>query len=106
MPFSKPAVSNVADWHEARMWLREIAGMGLHRIESIIDGLILIMPKKLKFKISARAKSLIKMAACTHTRIQDVRWTKEVSLLSNPIQRAQVIRPGDTGKTYVGNLFT
>jgi len=32
MPFSKPTASNEADWREARMWLREMAGMGLHRI--------------------------------------------------------------------------
>jgi len=69
---------------EARMWLREMAGMGLHRIESIMDGITLILPTK-KSKISARAKSLIE-TACTHFRIQDVRWTEEVSLLSNPIQ--------------------
>ena len=35
------------------------------------------------------------------SRIQDVRWTEEVSLLSNLIQRAQVIRPGDTEENYV-----
>jgi len=29
MPFSKPAASNEADWREAQMWLREMAGMGL-----------------------------------------------------------------------------
>jgi len=58
--------------------------MGLHRIESIMDGITLILPTK-KSKISARAKSLIE-TACTHFRIQDVRWTEEVSLLSNPIQ--------------------
>ena len=33
MPLYKSAASNEADWHEARMWLREMAGMGLHRIE-------------------------------------------------------------------------
>jgi len=86
MPLSKFAASNAADWHEARMWLREMAGMRLHRIESIMDGMTLILPTKLKSKISARAKSLIETAACTHSRIQDVRWTKEVCLLSNPIQ--------------------
>jgi len=83
-----------------------MAGMGLHGIESIMDGMTLILPTKLKSKISARAKSLIETAACTHTRIQDVRWTEEVSLLSKPIQRAQVIRPGDTGKDLCGGLFT
>ena len=28
MPLSKPTASNEADWREARMWLREMAGMG------------------------------------------------------------------------------
>ena len=67
------------------MWLREMAGMGLHRIESIMDGMVLILPTKLKCKISAQAKSLIETAACTHSRIQDFCWTEDVSLLSNPI---------------------
>jgi len=106
MPLSKSAVPNEADWREARMWLREMAGMGLHRIESIMDGMTIILPTKLKSKISARAKSLIETVACTHSRIQDVQWTEEVSLLSNPIQRAQVIRPGDTGEDVCGELFT
>jgi len=75
-----------------------MAGMGLHRIESIMDGMTLNLRTKLKSKISARAKSLIEMVACTHSRIQDVRWTEEVSLLSNLIQQAQVIRPGDTAE--------
>ena len=94
MPLSKPAASNELDWREARMWLREMAGMGLHRIESIMNGMTLILLTKLKSKISARAKSLIETAACTYSRIQwqDVRWTEEVSLLSSPIQRVQVIR--------------
>jgi len=87
------------------MWLQEMAGMGLHRIESIMDGMNLILPTKLKSKISARAKSLIETAVCTHSRIQDVRWTAEVSLLSNPIQRAQVIRPGDTGEDLCGGFI-
>jgi len=82
MPLSKPTASNKLDWREARMWLREMAGMGLHRIESIMDGMTLILPTKLTSKISARAKSLIETAACTHSRTQDVRWTEEVSLLS------------------------
>jgi len=65
-----------------------MAGMGLYRIESIMDGMTLILPTKLKSRISAWAKSLIETAACTYFRIQDVRWTEEVSILSNPIQRA------------------
>jgi len=85
MPLSKSAASNEADWREVRMWLREMAGMGLHRIESIMDGMVLILPTKLKCKISAQAKSLIETAACTHSRIQDFCWTEDVSLLSNPI---------------------
>jgi len=36
MPLSKPTASNETDWREARMWLREMAGMGLHRIEFIM----------------------------------------------------------------------
>jgi len=82
-----------------------MAGMGLHRIESIIDGMTLISPTKLKSKISARAKSLIETAACTRSRIQNVRWTEEVSLLSNPIQRARVIRPGNTGEDLCGGVI-
>jgi len=85
MPLSKPTASNEVDWREVRMWLREMAGMGLHRIESIMDGMTLNLPTKLKSKISARAKSLVETAACTHSRIQDVLWTEEVSLLSNLI---------------------
>jgi len=104
MPLSKPTASNELDCREARMWLREMAGIGLHRIEFILDGMILILPTKLKSKISAQEKSLIETAACTHSRIQDVRWTEEVSLLSNPIQRAQVIRPGDAGEDLCGDL--
>ena len=79
--------------------------MWLHRNEYIMDAMTLILPTKLKSKISARAKSLIETAACTHSRIQDVRWTEEVSLLSNPIQRAQVIRPGDTGEDLCGGVI-
>jgi len=58
MPLSKPTASNEADWREAQMWLREMAGMGLHRIESIMDGMTLILPTKLKSKISARQSHL------------------------------------------------
>ena len=105
MPLSKSAVPNEADWREARMWLREMAGMGLHRIESIMDGMTIILPTKLKSKISARAKSLIETVACTHSRIQDVQWTEEVSLLSNPTQRTQIIRPGDTREDLCGGVI-
>jgi len=70
-----------------------------------MDGMTLFLPTKLKSKISARAKSLIETAACTQSRIQDVRWTEEVSLLSNLIQRAQVIRPGDTGEDLCGGVI-
>jgi len=71
MPLSKPTASNEADWREARLWLREMAGMGLHRIESIMDGMTLIFPTKLESKISTQAKSLIETvtAACAHSRI-------------------------------------
>jgi len=51
------------------MWLREMAGMRLYRIESIMDKMTLILPTKLKYKISARAKSLIETVVCTHSRI-------------------------------------
>ena len=98
MPPSESAASNKADWGEVRKWLREMAGMELNRIESIMDGTTLILTTKLKSKVSARAKSLIESSVCTHSRIQDFQWTEEVSLLSNPIQRSQVIRPGDTGE--------
>ena len=64
MPLSKPTASNELDWCEARMCLREMAGMGLYRIESIMVGMTLILRTKLKSKISARAKSLIETAAC------------------------------------------
>jgi len=47
MPLSKSSASNEADWCEARMWLREMAGMGPHGIESIMDGMTLILPQKL-----------------------------------------------------------
>jgi len=57
----------------------------------------LILPTKLK--------SEIETAVCTHSRIQDVRWIEQVSLLSNPIQRAQVIRPGDTGRDLCGGVI-
>jgi len=71
MPLQKPTGSNEADWREARMWLREMAGMGLHRIQSIMDGMNLL-PTKLKSKTSAQAKSLIETVACSHSKIQDV----------------------------------
>jgi len=77
-----------------------MAGMGLYRIKSIMDGMTLNLPTKFKSRISAWAKSLIETAACTYFRIQDIRWTEEVSLLS----RAQVIRPGDTGDDLCGGV--
>jgi len=70
-----------------------------------MDGITLILPTKLKSKINARAKSLIETAVCTHSRIQDVRGTDKVFLLSNPIQRAQVTRPGDTGEDLCGGAI-
>jgi len=48
MPLSKPTACNAADWREAQMWLREMAGMGLYRIESIMDGMTLILQTKVK----------------------------------------------------------
>ena len=71
MPLSKSAAFNEADWREARMWLREMAGMGLHRIESIMDGTTLILLTKLKSNIIARAKSFIETVTSAHSRIQD-----------------------------------
>jgi len=82
-----------------------MAGMELNRIESIMDGTTLILTTKLKSKVSARAKSLIESSVCTHSRIQDFQWTEEVSLLSNPIQRSQVIRPGETGEDLRGGII-
>jgi len=105
MPLSKPTASNEADCRAARMWLRETAGMGLYIIGSIMDRMTLIVPTKVKSKMSARAKSLIETAACTYSRIQDVQWTEEVSLLSNPTQRTQIIRPGDTREDLCGGVI-
>ena len=62
MPLQKRTGSNEADWREARMW-REMAGMGLHRIESIMDGMNLL-PTMLKSQTTAQAKSLIESAKC------------------------------------------
>jgi len=53
MPLSAPTASNESDWREAQMWLREMAGMGLHRIEFIMDGMTLVSPTKLKSKTSS-----------------------------------------------------
>ena len=77
-----------------------------------MDGMTLILPTKLKSKISARAKSLIETAACSHSRIQDVRWTEEVSgpkkLLGSPIRfnERKSYDQVTQGKTSVGGLFT
>jgi len=38
MPRSKPTASNEADWREARMWLREMAGMGHTELNPIWMG--------------------------------------------------------------------
>jgi len=51
MPLPKSTASNEADWREARMWLREMAGMELPRFESNMDDMTLILPTKLKSKI-------------------------------------------------------
>jgi len=48
MPIFKPTALNKANWREARMWLREMAGMGLNRIQCIMDGMTLTWPTKLK----------------------------------------------------------
>ena len=110
-PLSKPTASNEADWREARMWLRNMAGMGLHRIESIMDGMTLNLPTKLRSKISARAKSLIETAACSHSRIQDVQWQFLCSpnnLLGSPIRfnERKSYDQVTQGKTSVRELFT
>jgi len=52
MSLSKPTASNKADWREARMWLQEMEGMGLHRIDSVMDGMTLILLRKLKSKFA------------------------------------------------------
>ena len=67
IPLSKPVTSNAANWREAQTWLREMAGMRLNRIESIMDGMTLILLTKLKPQFSARAKSRFETAACTLT---------------------------------------
>jgi len=56
-----------------------------------MDGMTLILLTKLKPKIET--------AVCTHSRIE------QVSLLSHPIQRAQVIRPGDTEGGLCGGVI-
>jgi len=50
------------------MWLREMAGMELHRIEYIVDGMNL-WPTKLKSTTTAQAKSLIETAKCQHAHV-------------------------------------
>jgi len=74
---SKSAASNVADWREARMWLREMEGMGLHRIESIMDRMTLILPTKLRSKIRVktvpsplRESSVLSVSVCAVWCIQ------------------------------------
>jgi len=54
------------------MWLQGMSGMGLHKIESVMDGMTLGLLTKLKSKIGARAKLLIQTAAGTHSRIREV----------------------------------
>jgi len=103
IPLSTPTASNVAGWREARKWLREMAIMGLNRIKSTMDGMTLGLPTK--SKINTRTKSLIETAACTNSRIQEVHWIEDISLLSNPTQRAQVIRPGDTREDLHGRII-
>ena len=109
MPVAKPAASNEADWREARMWVQEMAGMGLHRIESIMDGMNLFLPTKLKTKISARAKSLIETAAC----IMGVTPGSKMldgpkKFLCSPIQfhEHKSYDQATQGKTCVWELFT
>ena len=107
-PSSTPSVPNETNWREARMWLREMAGMRPRRIESVVDDMTLfdfVLPTRLKTEICARAKLPIETAARAHLRIQDVRWTEEFFLHSDPRQRAQIIRPGDTGEALSGRMM-
>ena len=105
-PLSKPTASNEADWREARMWLRNMAGMGLHRIESIMDGMTLILPTKLKSKTSARAKSLIetRLVLTPGSRMFD----GPKKFLCSPIRfnERKSYDQVTQGKTSVGELFT
>jgi len=56
MLLSTTTASNEADWCKVRMRLQRIAGMGLHKIGSVMNGTTLVLPTKLKSKISAWAK--------------------------------------------------
>jgi len=70
-----------------------------------MNRIILVLPTKLKYKVSTRAKLFIETIACTHTSIRDVRWTEQVFLLQNTIHRAQVIQPGDTKEALRGGVI-
>ena len=80
-----------------------MTGIGLHRIESIMDGTTLILPTKLKSKISARAKSLIDTAACTHSRIDG---PKKFLCSLIRFHECKSYDQVTQGKTSVGELFT
>jgi len=105
--------------------------MGLHRIESIMDGMTLILPTKLKYKISARAKSLQRRESSkpNYYMISPRVIIQAIIIIS---RRRLVLTPGSRmfhgpkkflcspipfnerkshdqvtqGKTYVGDLFT
>jgi len=106
MHITKPAASNEADWREAQMWLQEMAGTGLHRFKSIMDGMTLVLPTKLKSKISAQAKSLIKTAACITPGSKMLNGPKK--FLCSPIQfhEHKSYDQATQGKTCVWELFT
>ena len=95
---------------EARMWLREMAGMGLHRINTIMDG-INLLPTKLKSQTTTQAKSLIESPKCRHAHPQRRTHVFYASLqirLCSPIRfnERKSYNQGTQGKTYVGQLFT
>jgi len=87
----------------------KVAGIGLNRIESIMDGITLIMPTKLKCKISAQAKSLIEMAACAPSVTPGSRMFDGPSKFLCFLIRFNERKSYDQetqGKTYVGKLST
>ena len=106
MTLSKPTASNEADWREARMWLQEMAGMGLHRIEPIMDGMTLILPTKLKYK-AARGQSHISRRQFVLTPGSRM-FDGPKKFLWSPIRfnERNSYDQVTQGKTSVGELFT
>ena len=72
MTLSTPIKSNGADWREAYIWLRGMAGMGLHRNESVMDGMTFNDRQSLNLKLAHGQSYLSRQQVCIHSRIQDV----------------------------------